>query len=655
MSMGTKNEYFLSVYLVQPGENSVLSPRHDQAVALWRTSEHTVDLVRVWEVERLTGLKHHDWPLFTVARAEAFLNYLLAPEGLLLADMTCLWGTPGLPGYRHIPALAGAAGLPIHSLAHLFSGLLLDTQLFKEENIVAMAVDGGPDFVEESANPKHWYAGCVSTQGNFSFQAVASPGPLYDAASILFWREPGTLMALASACRTKMSIDAEAMVSSLNLLGGFPITVTIPFVRSLVKEAREQLSQRPLDSNFSRDENLQAAVMSAVQECCEIVATRNVVQLCALGQIDPRDSYLSMSGGFALNCPTNSRLMNQFGFRGLLAPPCANDCGQAVGLGLMGLYQSGLFRTRDFKLGSAFHGNPLRDTEAALRKFSPWIQDISEFSDEQFVDDISGSIIAWVDGESEIGPRALGHRSLLGDPRTTKVKDRLNEIKQRQWWRPVAPIVMSAHATAWFEQSRPSPYMLEVAQVRESMRRKVPAIAHLDGSARLQVLDPSSDPRLSGALDAFWRATGVPVLCNTSLNDKGEPIVDTVAEALTFCIRKGVEVIYIGGRRVGLRRQEDCESETPVGPLAREGRCFFADQEPSRDVIWNGWLERGYSEAAMFLLSITPGLRRHIEMSGPERVNDLARRIADSKPRFSTLVERYQGMIGPGASFSTSR
>lgn len=655
MSTGSKSEYFLSVYLVPPGDDSVLSLRHDQAVALWRTSEHTVDLVRVWEVERLTGLKHHDWPLFTVAKAEAFLNYLLAFEGLSLADMACVWGTPGLPGYRDIAALQGTAGLPIHSMAHLFSGMLLDTRLFKEANIVAMALDGGPDFVQERVNLKHWYAGCLSTQSSLKFQAVASPGPLYDAASFLFWREPGTLMALASACRTKMKIDVEAMVSSLNLLGAFPITVTIPFVRSLIKEAEHQLAQGALDSNFSRDENIQAAVMSAVQECCEAVAIRNVTQLCSLGQIEPRDSYLSMSGGFALNCPTNSRLMDQFGFRGLLAPPCANDCGQAVGLGLMGLYQSGLFRTRDFKFSSAFQGNPLRDTEAALREFGPWIQDTSDFSAEQFVHDISGSIIAWVDGKSEIGPRALGHRSLLGDPRTTKVKDRLNKVKQRQWWRPVAPIVMSAHATAWFEQSRPSPYMLEVAQVRESMRPKVPAIVHLDGSARLQVLDPSIDPRLNDALDAFWRATGIPILCNTSLNDKGEPIVDTVAEALTFCIRKEIEVIYIGGRRVGLRRQRDCEREAPTTPIAREGRRFFADQEASRDVIWNGWRERGYSEAAMFLLSITPELRKHVELGEPERVNELAKRFADNKPRFNVLVERYRGMIGPGASFSTNR
>jgi carbamoyltransferase len=654
--MGSNSEYFLSTYLAQPGENSVLAQRHDQGIALWRSSEHIVELVRAWEVERLTGQKHHDWPLFAVAKAEEFLNYLLESENLSLDEIAWIWGTPGLPGYRHIPTPSGAEGLPVHSMAHLFSGMLLDTRLFKEENIVAMAVDGGPDFVEDSRDPEHWFAGCISRQGSLTFQPVASPGPLYDAASILFRREPGTLMALASACRTKMKIDAEAMVSSLNLLGGdFPILVTIPFVWSLIKEAEEQLSQRALDSSFSREDNIQSAVMSAVQECCQVVATRNVTQLCALARIDPRDSYLSMSGGFALNCPTNSQLMDQFGFRGLLAPPCANDSGQAIGLGLMGLYQSGMLRDRDFKFTSAFHGNPLRDADAALREFNRWIQNICDFSSEQFVQDISSSIVAWVDGQAEIGPRALGHRSLLGDPRTAKTKDDLNRVKQRQWWRPVAPIVMSAHAAEWFEQTRPSPYMLEVAQVRESMRRKVPAIVHLDGSARHQTLDPGVDPRLNEALDAFRRATGIPILCNTSLNDKGEPIVDTSAEALTFCIRKGIEVIYLDGRRIGLRNQADCKLEVPAAPRAREGRRFFEDQETSRDAIWNGWFERGYSEAAMFLFSFMPGLRNNLEMGKPERVNDLAKRYSSNRPRFNALVEGYRGMMGPGSSFSTNR
>lgn len=648
-------EYFLSAYLSHPGENSVLALRHDQGVALWRSSDHAVDLVRLWEVERLTGQKHHEWPLFTLAKAQDFLSYLLESEKLSLDNISGLWGTPGLPGYHPMPIPSGAEGLPVHSLAHLFSGLLLDTQLFKEENIVAMAVDGGPDFVEDDLDPEHWFTGCISRQGGLTFQPVASPGPIYDAASILFLREPGTLMALASACRTKIKIDPEAIVSSLNLLGGYPLLTTIPLIRLLVKEAEEQLAMAAPDSSFSREDNIQSAVMSAVQECCQVVATRNVEQLCALGRIDSRDAYLSMSGGFALNCPTNSQLMDQFGFRGLLAPPCANDSGQAMGLGLMGLYQSGMLRDRDFKFSSAFQGNSLRDAEAALREFHPWVRNISDFSGEQFVRDVSSSIVAWIDGRSEVGPRALGHRSLLGDPRTLKTKDDLNRVKQRQWWRPVAPIVMSAYAADWFVQSRPSPYMLEVADVKEGVRGKVPAIAHLDGSARLQTLDPSVDPRLHAALEAFRRATGIPLLCNTSLNDKGEPIADSAAEALTFCIRKGIEVAYLDGRRIALRNLDNGTLELPNGPRSREGRRFFEDQEASRDLIWDGWLERGYSEAAMFLFSFMPGLRNDPELGKPERVNELARRYAIRRPGFKVLVEKNRGMFGPGSSFSTNR
>jgi carbamoyltransferase len=658
MFKGSEGDYFLSTYLAQPGENSVLSPRHDHGVALWRCSEHAVELVRVWQIERISGQKHHDWPLFTVARAEAFLNYLLESEGLSVNDIAYLWGTPGLPAYRNVPSPIGARGLPVHSIAHLFSGMLLDTRLFKEENIIAMAIDGGPDFVDERNYPEHWYAGCISRHGSLTFRPVQSPAPLYGAASALFMREPGTLMALASACHAQLKIDPEAMASSLDLYGGrlFPMTVAVPFVKSLIIEAQEQLAQGAQDSRFSRQDNIQSAVMSAVQECCEVIAARNVRLLCSSGRIDPRDSYLSVSGGFALNCPTNSRLMDEFGFRGLLVPPCADDSGQALGLGLLALHQSGMFQARDFSFTSAFYGSPLRDSEVALREFGPWIEGISEFSGEQFVHDVTSSIVAWVDGEAEVGPRALGHRSLLGDPRTAKTKERLNRVKQRQWWRPVAPIVMSAHAADWFEMPRPSPYMLEVARVRDGMRESVPAIVHLDGSARLQALDPSIDPRLNDALDAFRRATGVPILCNTSLNDKGEPIVDTAAEALTFCLRKGIEVIYLGGRRVRLHGQDGKEAhgrELPTMPRAREGRRFFEGQEASRDVIWSQWLERGYSEEALFVLSFMPRLREIPEMSNPERVNSVAKHFATRRPAFTVLADRYRSLAGPAASFST--
>jgi carbamoyltransferase len=647
-------EFYLSTYLAEPGPNSVLSSRHDQAVALWRRTGDSVELARIWELERLSGQKHHHWPAFTNARVQALLSGLLDREGLSLADIRCTWGTPGLPGYRPLSHPAGAERFPLHSLAHLFSGLLLDTTIFKEATIVGMAIDGGPDFVQERSSPDYWYAGCVSRTGRLEFLPIASPGPLYGAASAAFGREPGTLMALASACRSKIKIDAEDLASSINLLGGrtFPPAIALPFLRALVSEAEEQLSGRPLDSRFSRDDNIQSAVMSAIQECCEIVAIRNVTALCEHAQVRPQDSYLSVSGGFALNCPANSRLMDDLGFRGLLVPPCANDSGQALGLGLMGLLQAGAFRSADFRLGSAYYGNPVRDVAIALAEFEPWIEETSGFSPEQFVHDVCCSVVAWVDGEAELGPRALGHRSLLGDPRSAEVKNRLNEVKQRQWWRPVAPVVLDAHAARWFDQSRPSPYMLEVTQVFDHLAARVPAIVHLDGSARHQVLEQATNPRLYQALEAFRAATGVPMLCNTSLNDKGEPIVDTAAEALNFCVRKGIKVIYLEGRRVVLRTSAIGGLTAPADTRPRSCLDLFTGQEADRDALWNGWLERGYSDAAMFMLAVMPGLRKYLDPSAPERVNALAEQLQARGPKFGALVRQYGDLAGPGTSFS---
>lgn len=152
-------EYFLSCYLTPPGEISVLSARHDHCVALWKRDGRRVDLVRMWEVERISGQKHHAWPLYTPERTVDFLDSLLAPEGLSLSDIKAVWGTPGLPGHADITLPAGAGEFPVHSLAHLYGGLLADTEIFRNETVLALAVDGAPDTVLDSRSPNHWYAG----------------------------------------------------------------------------------------------------------------------------------------------------------------------------------------------------------------------------------------------------------------------------------------------------------------------------------------------------------------------------------------------------------------------------------------------------------------------------------------------------------------
>ncbi|MFI6446410.1 carbamoyltransferase C-terminal domain-containing protein [Kitasatospora sp. NPDC050543] len=646
-------EYFLSAYLTPPGDGAVFSVRHDQNVALWRREGPDVSLVRVWELERVSGQKHHFWPLYTVERAAVFLDALLAEEGLTLGDISASWGTPGLPGAQPVPKPAGAEDFPVHSLAHLFSGVLRDTRLFREEQIIGMAIDALPDYAQEDRPNRYWYAGSVSKAGRLTFEPVESPGPLYTAAETVFGLEPGSLMALASASQTSISFDTEAAIRDVSFFGGSatqPWKAAHELVREVVAEAERQLEGVALDPALSREDHLRSAVMKVVQRCCEGIAIRNVERLLEVGGIRAEDTYLSTSGGYALNCPTNTLLMDRFGFKGLITPPCANDSGQGIGLGLLGLYGAGALESADLRIDSAYYGRDVTDVEEALAEFAPWIASVTDFSAEQFVADVSDSVVAWVDGRAELGPRALGHRSLLGDPRSAKVKDLLNEYKQRQWWRPVAPMVMAEYAGGWFASDRESPYMLEAVQVRPEVRDLVPAIVHLDGSARHQSVAAAANPLLHRALDAFRAATGVPILCNTSLNDKGEAVVDKAAEALNFAVRKGLGVLYLCGRRVELRAEPVPATAAPEGPRPRSLE-YFAGQEADRDRLWQGWLDRGFTVEGMYHLSRSHELRAEQELSTPERVNMLAAYRAKVDPSFSGLAENFRRTHGPGGSF----
>ncbi|MER5950473.1 carbamoyltransferase C-terminal domain-containing protein [Streptomyces sp. NPDC001904] len=653
MTVRSDATYFLSSYISPPDSLSVIAPRHDQNIALWCSRDSQVELVRVWELERISGQKHHFWPLFTVDRYNRVLSELLATEGLTLEDVSTSWGTPGLPHHTEIQLPADSEEFPVHSLAHLYSGLLLDSEVFRNETIIGLALDGRPDFGLDQTSKKYWYTGCVSDKGNVNFAPVESPAPIYDAASTEFSKEPGTLMALASACPTEIAFDTEAAVQDLQLFGGrrVPLVDTLPFVQGIVREAESQLRSRELDSRFTEQEHLQSAVMKVVQTACELVMVRNVDQLLASGGVDPRQAYLSLSGGFALNCPTNSFLLRRYGFKGLLIPPSANDTGQALGIGLLGFVGTGQLPAADFCLKSPYYGSEATDIEAALKHFDDFIDDVQDFTEAQFVEDVSRGPLVWVDGAAEIGPRALGHRSILADPRSSQSKDLLNDWKSRQWWRPVAPIVLEEHSGEWFEDPWPSPYMLETAYVREDKRDLVPAILHLDNSARRQTLTSETNPLLHRAIEAFRQSTGIPMLCNTSLNDKGEPIVDTAAQALNFAIRKGASVAYISGRRVQLRPDAQSPRSAPTERHPRR-EDLFAGQEQDRDKIWESWLESGYSTTAMVLMSRSPELRDQ-QLAKPSVVNQLAD-VATARDESGTLAlagDKHSRMFGPSAVF----
>jgi carbamoyltransferase len=155
-------------------------------------------------------------------------------------------------------------------------------------------------------------------------------------------------------------------------------------------------------------------------------------------------------------------------------------------------------------------------------------------------------VVAWFQGRSEFGPRALGHRSLLADPRRPENLDKLNDIKGREAFRPVAPMVLAERASEIFAGALPSPYMLFTHDVRPEWRDRIPAVVHVDGSARIQTVDREAEPLVARMLERFEALTGVPVVVNTSLNTAGRPMVDTPRDALECFGSSPVDALAIG-------------------------------------------------------------------------------------------------------------
>lgn len=245
---------------------------------------------------------------------------------------------------------------------------------------------------------------------------------------------------------------------------------------------------------------------------------------------------LCFAGGTALNCSANGRLLREGPFERIFIPPSPHDGGTAVGCALYGLIEC-LGERSDFRWVNDFLG-PDPEPEAVDAAVDALGDDLIVEKPDDLVGRIvdlldTGRVVALRDGRSESGPRALGNRSILADARHPAMQDFINfRVKGREWFRPLAPLVLAEAAPAIFDVDRPAPFMQFAADVRPEHRAALPAITHVDGTARLQTVEPANTPFLHAVLDRFASQTGCPVLLNTSLNGKGDPVVETPEEAL---------------------------------------------------------------------------------------------------------------------------
>ena len=266
------------------------------------------------------------------------------------------------------------------------------------------------------------------------------------------------------------------------------------------------------------------------------------------------DRHLAMAGGTALNCVANSRIWRETPFEHVWVQPAAGDAGTALGAALQLSADGGELAE---PMTTAALGRHWSDDDLAawLRRAGvPFTtpDDLPGEVADVLADD---GVVAWFDGRSEFGPRALGHRSLMAHPGRAANLERLNDVKGREQFRPVAPMVLAERAAELFHDGPlPSPYMLFVHRVSPQWRERIPAVVHVDGTARIQTIDDATTPHVAALLRAFEARTGLPVVVNTSLNTAGRPMVDDPRDALELFGSAPVDVLAIGPHLV--RRTE---------------------------------------------------------------------------------------------------
>jgi len=372
--------------------------------------------------------------------------------------------------------------------------------------------------------------------------------------------EEGTVMALA-ATGDKTYVKKFRELVRLKPQGEFSINkeyisydthgLNKPFKRKFIeifggpRAIGDPITGRQRDLAFALQATVEETILHVVRALSKRHKSRN----------------LCLTGGVALNCVANARILSDSDYHSVWVPPCASDSGAPLGSALWHHHQT-LGQPRSFQLTHAFHGIGYSEVEIgdALRRAGLPHQRLNEQDLIHRVarDLADGKIVGWFQGRSEVGPRALGNRSILADPRDIGMKDRLNSrVKQRAWFRPFAPAILEERVGEYFEIDQVDPFMTMAPKLRPGKAGLIPAAVHFDGTARIQTVSKSTNPLLYKMIESFADLTGIPVILNTSFN-LHEPIVQKPDDAISCYQRTQMDALAIGNfystREEGLPR-----------------------------------------------------------------------------------------------------
>ncbi|HKW88729.1 MAG TPA: carbamoyltransferase C-terminal domain-containing protein [Candidatus Acidoferrales bacterium] len=469
------------------------------------------DIAAVFHVDpksiraRVHRVEHH--------RAHLASAFFVSPHdhaAVLSADglgdfASTMWGVGEGPRLR----ISGAVAFP-HSLGMFYTALTQYLGFWKfgdEYKVMGLAAYGSPTYLDEFRN-------IVRAKNPIGFRLDLSYFTHHRGGPEMTWRK-----------------STETPV-----LG----RLFSPFLENRLGTARA--TSQPLEDRHRN-------VAATMQVSLEKVLITNLTAL----QKRTGAKTLCLAGGVAFNCLANGKIPDRTPFERVFVQPAAGDAGLSVGAAYF-VHHEILRRPRCFTMDHAFWGpgfNPQEVKGALVKRSSSAQFQIRELDEAALLQATAdhlalGKVVGWFQGRTEWGPRALGNRSILADPRRAQMKEVLNDsIKHREPFRPFAPAILEESAAEYFERSHPSPFMTFALPVRQPKRAVIPAVTHADGTARLQTVSRTSHPLFWRLLRAFGDSTGVPVLLNTSFNDN-EPVVCRPEEALSCFERTKMDVLVLG-------------------------------------------------------------------------------------------------------------
>jgi carbamoyltransferase len=551
---------------------------HDSAACLVRDG----DVVAAAEEERFTRIKHGKRPLPFSAWELPYhaIDYCLAAAGIELADLDAV-------AYSYDPYLllarrAATFTLPLEPSAGLQAGLAPWEPLFISYivNAERQLVDGVPHRLcgrfRTAKERRRWKWHFV--EHHLAHEASAFlPSPFGDAAVL-------TLDGRGEKTATSYGhfsdggyrrINQVPLPNSLGLLYE-QVTDYLGFLRSSDEYKVMALASygKPTHVDWFRDvveltgeggyvvhparlehrfgpPRVRGAPLTQdhfdIAHSLQAVLEETVGELARWLRAETGSRNLCMAGGVALNCVLNGRLRDRRIFDRIFVQPAAGDAGTALGAALWVDWCDGV-RERRFRMEHAYLGPEFSDDaiESELKRSKQRYRRVADVADETAALLADERIVGWFQGRMEFGPRALGARSILASPLRANMQQRLNEIKDREDFRPVAPAVLEEAAADWFVGAERAPFMLFVFEVAPGKAHLIPAVRHVDGTARVQTVGAHEQPRYYEVLKAFERRTGVPVLVNTSFNSRGEPVVCTPRDALESFWSTPLDALAIG-------------------------------------------------------------------------------------------------------------